>query len=116
MEPAGHRTVRTVLRASVLTFLGLYLLTASVALATSGVPFGGGAIAWYAAAMPVFYGMSCAFWAFGRLDGRLSRPALWALHLLTAPSLVYSFLGLGLLLPAIAARWWVAAGKPPLIG
>jgi hypothetical protein len=115
MAPRRDSPERTVLKVGASVFLLIYLAVGAVAFATSAVPFGGGASGWYAAVAPVAYAGICALWAFGALN-RLSRPFIWGLHLLAAPALVFSLLGLGLLLPLLAVLWWVAAGKPAFLG
>jgi hypothetical protein len=115
MEPTRTSPERTILKVAASLFLLIYLAVGAVAFVTSAVPFGGGASGWYAAVAPVAYAGICALWAFGALS-RLSRPFLWILHLLAVPALVFSLLGLGLLLPLLAILWWAAAGKPAFLG
>ena len=114
MEPGRRSAARTFLKVSSTMFVPVYLLAVAVAYVTTGVPPGAPLSAWYAAVAPPLYATAASLWALGALEGLLSRRTLWALHVLAVPALVYSFLGLGLLLPLIAISWWVAAGKPPL--
>lgn len=115
MESEGRTRARALLKIAAATFAPVYLFVVAVAFATTGVPLQGPPTAWYAAVVPPLYAIVCALWAFGVLEGRAPRPAIWILHLLVLPALVYSFLGLGLILPLLAALWWAAAGKPPLL-
>ncbi len=113
MEPRRQAPARMLLKVGSVLFLTICLLVTAVAFITSGVPVVGGPTAWYAVLVPPLYGLACALWAFG---AELPRPVVWTLHLVALPALVYSLLGLGLLLPFLAALWWVAAGKPALLG
>ena len=62
--------------------------------------------AWYAALVPLSYVGFVGAYACGLVKRRISRPIMVALHVGVAPALMFSFLGLGLLLPVFAALFW----------
>jgi hypothetical protein len=62
--------------------------------------------AWYAAVAPLAYVGFVSAYTFRLAKRRLSRTTVVAIHIAVAPALVFSFLGLGLLLPVFAALFW----------
>lgn len=93
-------------------YIAIYLFVLFVATATSGPDLVRAPGAWYAALAPILYVTIAAAYAFGTVARRLPRAALMLLHLAVLPTLWWSFLGLGLVLPLIAVLWWVMDRKP----
>ena len=103
MKPQIARAVLGVM--SVL-YIPVYLFVLFVALATSGDELIRQPGAWYAAVVPVSYVGFVGAYAFGFVKRRISRPIMVAMHVGVAPAVMFSFLGLGLLLPVFAALFW----------
>jgi hypothetical protein len=101
-----QRIVRAILGVLCLVYVPVYLFVLFVALATSGDEIIREPGAWYAAVAPLAYVGFVGAYAFGLAKRRMSRATLVAVHIGVAPALMYSFLGLGLLLPAFAALFW----------
>ena len=105
--------LRVALAVATVGFALVYLFVMFVAFVTSGPPvflqLGG----LYAATVPLLYVGVAGAWAFRRI-ALPSTAAMIVLHVVAAPMLVFSFLGLGLLLPVFALLWWGAArgGEP----
>lgn len=105
--------LRVALAVATVGFALVYLFVMFVAFVTSGPPvflqLGG----LYAASVPLLYVGVAGAWAFRRI-ALPSTSTLIVLHIVAAPMLVFSFLGLGLLLPVLALLWWGAArgGEP----
>jgi hypothetical protein len=55
---------------------------------------------------PLAYVGFVGAYAFGLAKRRMSRAITVAVHIGVAPALMFSFLGLGLLLPVFAALFW----------
>ena len=89
-----------------IVYIPVYLFVLFVALATSGDELIRQPGAWYAAVAPLAYVGFVGAYAFGLAKRRISRAATVAVHIAVAPALMFSFLGLGLLLPAFAALFW----------
>jgi hypothetical protein len=105
------QVARTVLRGLSIGYLGIYLFVLFVALATSGDELLRSPGAWYAALAPLLYVGLAGSYAFGLTKQRIPVGIAVALHLLVAPAFVFSFLGLGLLLPIFSVLWWFIARK-----
>jgi hypothetical protein len=97
---------RTILGVLCLVYVPVYLFVLFVALVTSGDELMRQPGAWYAALAPLAYVGLVSACAFGVAKRRMSRATTIAVHIGIAPALVYSFLGLGLLLPVFAALFW----------
>ncbi len=95
-----------ILRGLSLLYIPLYLFVLFVATVTSGGELIRQPGAWYAALAPLAYVGMAAAYAFGIVKRRMSRPVAVAVHVAVAPALMFSFLGLGLLLPVFAALLW----------
>jgi hypothetical protein len=89
-----------------IVYIPVYLFVLLVALATSGDELIREPWAWYAAVVPLSYVGLVGAYAFGLAKRRVSRAVMAAVHIAVAPALIYSFLGLGLLLPVFAALFW----------
>jgi len=94
-----------------LIYIPLYLLVLFVAMVTSGDELVRQPGAWYAAVAPLAYVGMVSAYAFGIVTRRLSRPAIAAVHVAAAPALIFSFVGLGLLLPVFAVLWWYSTSR-----
>ena len=103
MKPQIARAILGVL---CLIYVPVYLFVLFVTLATSGDELIRQPGAWYAAVVPLSYVGFVGAYAFGLAKRRMSRAITVAVHIAVAPALMYSFLGLGLLLPAFAALFW----------
>jgi len=89
-----------------LVYIPVYLFMLFVAMVTSGDGLIRQPGAWYAAFAPLAYVGMAAAYAFGIVKRRMSRPIAVAVHIAVAPALLFSFLGMGLLLPVFAALLW----------
>ena len=103
------QTSRDLLKVESLTYLLLHVFIGSIVFITSGPVLFSDPGVWYPLIVPPLYATVCALWAFGALEGRLSRPTVIALHAIALPALIVSFLGLGLLLPFLTFFWWRTA-------
>lgn len=97
---------RAMLGVLCLLFIPVYLFVLSVAFVTSGDELIRQPGAWYAATAPLAYVGLVGAYAFGFMKRPMSRAMTVAVHVAVAPALIYSFLGLGLLLPIFAALFW----------
>ena len=89
-----------------IVYIPVYLFVLFVAVATSGDELIRQPGAWYAAVVPLAYVGFVGAYALGLAKRRISRATTVAVHIGAAPALMYSFLGLGLLLPVFAALFW----------
>ncbi|HET9359171.1 MAG TPA: hypothetical protein VFO58_05450 [Vicinamibacterales bacterium] len=103
MKPQIARAILGVL---CIVFVPVYLFVLFAALVASGDELVRAPGAWYAAVAPLAYVGFVGAYAFGLAKRRMSRTIVVALHIGDAPALMYSFLGLGLLLPLFAALFW----------
>lgn len=99
---------RVALAVAVAGYALLYVFVLFVAFATSGPEVFQRPGAIYAAVAPLLYVSVAGAWAFRRMP-LPSAPALLAIHVAAAPTLLWSFLHLGVLLPVLALLWWAAA-------
>jgi hypothetical protein len=87
---------------------GVYLFVDLVALGTSGPDLIRDPGAWYSMLAPPMFAGVCLFVASVRMTSRrLLRLGIVA-HLLVAPAIYDSMLGLGFLLPVLSYQWWRA--------
>jgi hypothetical protein len=114
MKPPVARGILCLLS---ILYIPLYLFVLLVALVTGGGELIRQPGAWYAALAPLSYVGFVGAYAFGITKRPISRPIMAALHLAVAPALLFSFVGLGLLLPVFAALfWWVTRrGRVPAV-
>jgi hypothetical protein len=97
---------RAILALLCLVYVPVYLFVLFVALVTSGDALIRQPGAWYAAVAPLAYVGWVAAYAFGVATRRMSRATTVAVHVAVAPAVMFSFLGLGLLLPVFALLFW----------
>ena len=97
---------RTALIVMSLALAAAYAFVVLVALVTSGNALLRDPLAYYAALMPFVYFTFCLLTAAGRLPTRNLGLYGILMHLAVAPCLVFSFLGMGLLLPVLAMLWF----------
>lgn len=100
--------LRVALAVATVGFALVYLSVMFVAFVTSGPPVFTHPQGLYAAVVPLLYVGVAGAWAFRRI-ALPPTVALIVLHIVAAPMMVRSFLGLGLLLPVFALLWWGAA-------
>ena len=103
---ASSRTPRVVLAVLSMVYLPVYALVVVTAVATNGHDLVRQPLAWFAAVVPPAYVGLAGAYAFGVLVRPLSVGAWRLLHVVVAPALAFSFVGLGLLLPVFAGLWW----------
>ena len=89
-----------------IVYVPLYLFVLLVALVTGGNSLIREPGAWYAAVAPLAYVGFVGAYAFGVATRRISRAMAIAVHIVVAPALMYSFLGLGIVLPVFTALFW----------
>ena len=109
MKPQIARRIqiaRGILGLLCIVYVPVYLFVLFVALATGGDELIRQPGAWYAALVPLAYVGLVGAYGFGLAKRRISRATTVAVHIAAAPALMYSFLGLGLLLPVFAALFW----------
>lgn len=104
------RFARAALGVMSLLYLPIYLLVLLVAVATNGNELLRSPLAWYSALAPIAYVGLAAASAFTVRRTQMSLVSLITLHVAVAPAVVFSFLGMGLLLP-IFALLWLAMGR-----
>ena len=100
------KIARVLLGLMSIAYLVIYLLVIAVAIVTGGDEVVSEPGFWYAAIAPLIYVGTAGADAFRRLPSPLPVAALIAIHVLIAPALLFSLLGLGLLLPLFAIVWW----------
>ena len=88
-------------------YIAVYLLVLFVAFVTSGHELLQQPGAWYAAIAPLVYVGAARAYASRMATRRRPASVAVALHAAVAPAVVFSFLGLGLLLPVFAVLWWL---------
>ena len=103
------RTARAILVMLAAAYLAVYAFVLFVAMATSGDELIRSPGAWFAAIAAPLYVIVAGAYALGWLRRQLPFGALVALHVAFLPAMVFSFLGLGLLLPLFSALWWFSS-------
>jgi hypothetical protein len=94
----------TLLVAALLMGIG-YAAVVLVALIVSGNELLTQPLAYYAAIMPFIYLAFCIATALGRIPTQAMPTYGLLMHIVAAPCVVFSFLGIGLLLPLLAFLW-----------
>lgn len=97
---------RTALVVTTLALATAYALVVLVALVTSGNELHQDPLAYYAGIMPFVYFTFCLLTAAERIPTRHLGVYGIVMHIAVAPCLIFSFLGLGMLLPLLAFLWF----------
>jgi DMSO/TMAO reductase YedYZ heme-binding membrane subunit len=102
----SSRLARLILAGFSTAFLLIYAFVLLVAFATSGHELVRQPGAWYAALAPLAYVGTAGAYAYGLVSRPMSTPAWVGLQVVLLPAVLFSFIGLGLMLPVVAACWW----------
>lgn len=105
------QTARGILVVLCCLYIPVYLLVLFVAMATGGDELIAQPGAWYAAVAPLAYVGLVGAYVFGLAKRPMPRAVNVAVHSMAAPALMFSFLGMGLLLPVFAVLFRVST-KP----
>ena len=104
------RTVFVILCAS---YIAIYCHVTTTALIASGWELVRMPIAWYAMIAPECYVLFCLITARVRTRAGLLIPMAVIVHMAALPAVWFSFLHLGVLLPAIGVLWIVVVRQSP---
>lgn len=107
------RFVRAVLGVLCVVYVPIYLFVLLVAMATNGNDLVRSPLAWYSALAPIAYVGFAGASAFNVKMPQMSLASAIALHLAIAPAVIFSFLGMGLVLPIFAVLWWLMGREAP---